>query len=120
MLSKYIDADSGDILEVRNPANDELVAKFHAAGEREVDAAVSAARNAFKSGPWSTFSGAQRAKCMLKFADLLEERADEFTHLDPICMDIPITLAKHVLIPSLVETFRCKYACFLEGSDLLM
>jgi hypothetical protein len=62
--SKYIDVDSGGVLEVRNLANDELAAKFHVAGEHEVDSAVSAARNVFKSGPWSTFSApSMRSAC---------------------------------------------------------
>jgi hypothetical protein len=51
---------------------------------------------------------AQRAKCMLKFGDLLEERAEQFVHLDPLCMGIDPVLVKHVLIPAYVEAFRCK------------
>lgn len=104
---KYVSSDNGDIITVRNPFDDSIVADFYVAGEKEVNDAVSAARKAFKSGPWSSFSGAQRARCMLKFADLLEERTDEFVHLDPMCMGIPVMLVKHVLIPACIETFRC-------------
>ena len=44
---------------------------LQAAGSEDVDAAIAAARAAF-GGPWRSFSGAQRAKCMLRLADLIE------------------------------------------------
>lgn len=108
IVHQYIDTPhSGDQYIVRNPATDEFVASFYEADLSIIDTAVSAARKAFK-GPWSTYTGAQRAKCMLKFADLLEERAEQFVHLDPLCMGIDPALMKHVLIPACVEAFRCK------------
>jgi hypothetical protein len=58
---------------------------------------------------------------MLKFADLLEERAEQFVHLDPLCMGIDPVLVKHVLIPACVEAFRCKWDILLcevgRGAD---
>jgi hypothetical protein len=108
IVHKYIDLPhSGDRYTVRNPGTDEIVASFHKADSTIIDTAVSAARKAFK-GPWGTYTGAQRAKCMLKFADLLEERGEQFVHLDPLCMGIDPVLVKRVLIPACVEAFRCK------------
>jgi aldehyde dehydrogenase (NAD+) len=57
---------------VHNPASDEIVATFHEADSAIADNAVTVARKAFQ-GPWSTFTGIQRSKCMLKVADLLKE-----------------------------------------------
>ncbi len=64
------------------------------AGEADVDAAVAAARAAFKSGPWKTFSGAQRAACMNKFADLLEANIERLVKLETIAMGQPIAVGK--------------------------
>jgi aldehyde dehydrogenase (NAD+) len=106
-LHQYIDpTHSGEQYTVFNPTTEEPVASFHEADSSIINTAVSAARKAFK-GPWSTYTGSQRAKCMLKFADLLEERAEEFVHLDPLCMGIDPVLVQHVLIPACVEAFRC-------------
>jgi aldehyde dehydrogenase (NAD+) len=94
---------------VINPATGSVVAQFNKAGEKEVNLAVAAARAAYKTGPWASSTGAQRAKCMLKFADLLEAKADEIAVLDPMSMGISMGLSKGTLIPSCVEAFRCEF-----------
>jgi aldehyde dehydrogenase (NAD+) len=76
------------------------------AGPEEIDLAVSAATTAFKTGPWSTFTGAQRAKCLNKFADLLEEHASELAALDAMCMGAPIGIGKTLASIS-AGVFRC-------------
>jgi aldehyde dehydrogenase (NAD+) len=45
---------------------------------------VTAAREALH-GPWSGFTGLQRAKCLFKFADLLEQNAEEAAYYESIC-----------------------------------
>lgn len=45
---------------------------------------------------------------MLKFANLLEAKAEEIAILDPMSMGISIGLSGGTLIPSCVETFRCE------------
>jgi len=90
---------------LRNPANDSHVAEISFAGPLEVDAVVSAARKAFE-GEWASFSGAQRAKCMLKFADLLEQNAEEIAKLDPLCMGMPVAISKMVQVPFCANSFR--------------
>lgn len=62
---------------VINPVDDTVVTRnVQVAGPDDVDAAVAAARAAFE-GPWKRFSGAQRANCMLKFADLIEANVEK-------------------------------------------
>ncbi|KAK5166281.1 uncharacterized protein LTR77_008542 [Saxophila tyrrhenica] len=47
--NEYVDAKSGEHLAVYNPMDDSLISdKIHAAGEADVDAAVAAAKAAFK------------------------------------------------------------------------
>src|SRR4051794_13958141 len=46
---KWIESISGETFERRNPANGELVATFTKSGPTDVDAAVQAAKTAFKS-----------------------------------------------------------------------
>jgi len=78
---------------VKNPNDDSTVVEgVQAAGPEDVDAAVDAAAKAYKS--WRHVKGADRAKCMLKMADLFEAEAEKLATLETICMGQPITVAK--------------------------
>ena len=71
---------------VYNPNDDSLVSdKIHAAGEADVDAAVDAAKAAFK-GDWGKKNPTDRAKAMLKFADLIRENAEQIAMLETKAM----------------------------------
>jgi aldehyde dehydrogenase (NAD+) len=91
---------------VYNPSNDKLIGAINLARESEVDAAVSAARAAYESGPWSGFTGAQRAAVMLKFADLVEANAQEIAEAEVKAMGQPIAIAQGWVVPSAASTFR--------------
>jgi acyl-CoA reductase-like NAD-dependent aldehyde dehydrogenase len=53
--------------------------------------AVIAAETAF-NGPWSCFSGAQRAECLRKLADLLEDHLEDILTLDSLTTGNPVSL----------------------------
>lgn len=74
--------------------------------KEDVDLAVKAARYAFDHGPWPRKSGEARRKIMLKFADLIEENADELATLDVIDAGKLFTFTRFLEIPFAVETFR--------------
>ena len=65
------------------------------AGQADVDAAVAAARAAFK-GEWSTWKPAQRSKAMNKLADLIEERAEELGLWESKSMGQPVGVVKYM------------------------
>lgn len=69
-----------------------MVSDVQSAGPEDVDAAVQAATDAF-NGEWSKFSGAQRAACMMKFADLLDQNVAELAKLETIAMGQPIGIS---------------------------
>ena len=60
----------------------------------DLDAAVENAREAFEDGRWSQLHGAERAAVLLKAADLLEARADEFAYWETLENGKPISQAK--------------------------
>lgn len=85
-LLQYIDSKSGEHLTVYNPNDDSLVSdKIHAAGEADVDAAVAAAKVAFK-GAWGRMDPVDRAKRMNQFADLIRQHAEEIATLETKAM----------------------------------
>jgi aldehyde dehydrogenase (NAD+) len=86
-----------------------ISAAVEVAGPEDIDLAVAAAEAAFKTGPWSTFTGSQRAACMDKLADLITANTKEFAYLDAICMGAPMSASSAYFVPSAVNAFRCKH-----------
>ena len=92
-------------ISVRSPSTGAIVGHVEAAGPLDVDAAVSAAAAAFK-GPWSTFTGAQRAACLAKFADLFEAILPRVAEVESLSMGTPISAQAGRLAPNAVGIFR--------------
>ena len=68
--------ETGNLLKSFNPCNKEqVVGTFHKAGTREVEDALTAAWQAFKT--WSHTSAEERASYLLKAADLMRKRQME-------------------------------------------
>jgi aldehyde dehydrogenase (NAD+) len=81
-----------------NPANGESLYRFTEANESDVDAAVKAARKAFK-GTWGTASGTQRSHYLYRIARMLQERAREFAVLESMDGGKPIRESRDIDIP---------------------
>ncbi|WP_085991204.1 aldehyde dehydrogenase family protein [Oceanobacillus senegalensis] len=88
---KWVDALSGKRTEVRNPADGTMITTVAEADKEDVDVAVRAARKAFEEGPWSRMKPNERAKLMLKLADLIEENGEELAHLDTLDYGQPLS-----------------------------
>ena len=73
---QWVKADSGARIDVVNPATEEVWGQVPDAAAADVDAAVAAASEAFKSGVWSGIGAAARAAIMLRFADELAARGE--------------------------------------------
>lgn len=80
-----------------NPANEEVIAKIAEAGEKDVDAAVKAARNAFK--PWSALPAKERGKYIFRIARMIQERAREFAVIESMDGGKPIRESRDIDIP---------------------
>lgn len=72
-----------------------VVEGVQTAGAEDVDLAVDAATKAYKS--WRKTSGQQRAKIMLKMADLVERDMEKLAKFETMCMGQPISLAMKFL-----------------------
>jgi aldehyde dehydrogenase (NAD+) len=87
---RWVEARSGRSFETRNPATGAVLATVAEGGAEDIDLAVQAARRAL-TGPWSRFTPLQRQAVMLRLADLLEARYEEFARLDTQDMGMPIS-----------------------------
>jgi aldehyde dehydrogenase (NAD+) len=72
-----MESRSGKAYENRNPANtDELVGMFVSSNEEDVDLAVAAAKEAYKT--WRLVPAPKRAEILFRAAELLVQRKEEF------------------------------------------
>jgi aldehyde dehydrogenase (NAD+) len=82
--NQWVDPVDGGSFDTYNPATGEVIAKVAAAGPKDVDKAVKAARKALESGPWSTMDAADRGKLLFKLADLVDANAKELANLESL------------------------------------
>ncbi|KAE9372605.1 putative aldehyde dehydrogenase [Stipitochalara longipes BDJ] len=105
--NEYVKSSNANPLTIRNPFDDSIVtSNLEVAEEKEVDAAVNAAKYAYTKGPWSKFTGAQRSACLLKFADLVEQNMEKLAYLETIAMGKPISVLLRVDIPHMIGCYR--------------
>ncbi len=109
-LSQWIGGEprapsSGETLEDKNPATDEVIAQIPRGDGRDVQAAVEAARAAL-AGPWGRTSSGERADLLDRVADAIEARLDAWAELESQDTGKPVSLARAVDIPRAVSNFR--------------
>jgi acyl-CoA reductase-like NAD-dependent aldehyde dehydrogenase len=99
------ESSDGGTFETLNPATGEPLATVPEATEKDVDAAVDAARSAFDSEEWSALPPAARAKMLWTVGDLIDEHAAELAELETHDQGKPIGIAQ-VVIAGVAEHFR--------------
>jgi len=90
--------------ELINPSTGEVFATAPVSGETEVDAAVSSAAAAFEE--WRDSTPAERSLALLRIADAIESRADEFVKAESLNTGKPLGLTKSEEIPPMVDQIR--------------
>ncbi|MCC5867446.1 MAG: aldehyde dehydrogenase [Gammaproteobacteria bacterium] len=88
----WTDGESATTLPVENPATEQTIASVVLGTRADVDAAVVAARRAL-SGPWGTLKAYQRARILLRFADLIEQRAEFLSNVETLENGMPLSLS---------------------------
>lgn len=91
-------------IDTYNPASGEVLATLSRGRKEDVDLAVASARRAFE-GPWSRFTPAQRQALLIRIADAIEARFDEFALVESLDMGTPITRIRAAK-PVIVNTVR--------------
>ncbi len=117
---KWVDSASGKTFETIHPATEEVIAEVAEGDAEDIDAAVDAAREAFDHGPWSKMDARDRGRLMYRFADLLEEEADELAGLETLDNGKPIRDSRGADIPLVIDTIRyyAGWADKLQGATI--
>ena len=101
--------------ELIDPSTGEVFATAPVSGQAEVDAAFAAAADAF--GGWRDATPGERSLALLRIADAIEARADEFVKAESQNTGKPIALTRSEEIPPMVDQIRffAGAARMLEG-----
>jgi aldehyde dehydrogenase (NAD+) len=95
---KFVKPKSGKYFKTVNPATEEVLAEVAEANDKDVDAAVKAARKAYNN-TWSKLSGKERGKYIYRIARLIQERAREFAVIESLDGGKPIRESRDIDIP---------------------
>src|ERR1017187_6128117 len=92
--SDWVDAASGRTFETYDPSTGEVLAHVAEGDAEDIDRAVSTARRAFESGPWSTITPSDRGRIIHGIGDLILEHADDVSALEPLDNGKPLGIAR--------------------------
>jgi acyl-CoA reductase-like NAD-dependent aldehyde dehydrogenase len=85
-------------IEVVSPYTEEPVAQVPAAGPRDVDKAVEAARSAFDTGPWPQLDPAERIAAVRRLAKIYGDGRSEMAELITSEIGAPISFAQRAQV----------------------
>src|SRR5581483_2273628 len=112
----WVDAGSGETMDVTNPATGEVIATVPACGAEDVDHAVETAKTAL--GEWLDATPGERAELLLKLADVISDNAEELAQIESRNVGKPISLAREEM-PFSADNLRffAGAARILEGKS---
>jgi 1-pyrroline dehydrogenase len=92
MGGEWVDAASGETMEVINPATGETIASVPRCGAEDVDRAVEAAGRALPA--WLDATPKERSELLHKLADVLEANAEELAQLESVNVGKPLMASR--------------------------
>jgi betaine-aldehyde dehydrogenase len=101
---KLVDAASGETYDVLDPTTGEVYGRAPMSGAEDVDRAYAAAEQAFEE--WGDTTPSERQQALLKIADGLEKRADEFVKTESRDTGKPLGLTTSEELPPSIDQIR--------------
>ncbi len=101
---QLVDSTSGETTTLINPATGQPFATAPVSNAADVDAAMQAASNAFVD--WRDSTPSERQRALLKIADAIEARADEFVATESENCGKPLGLTASEEVPPMVDQIR--------------
>lgn len=101
--------------EVRNPFNQELLAKVPASSKEDVKYAIDVAHDTFEKGVWSEVLPSDRAKVLWKLADLVEQNLSSLALLESKNQGKTIKYARDSDLPFIIDNLR-----FFAGASRML
>jgi 1-pyrroline dehydrogenase len=89
---EWVDAASGETMEVINPATGETIADVPSCSAEDVDRAVAAANKALPD--WLESTPKERSELLHKLADVMDEHAEELAQLESLNVGKPLMASR--------------------------
>ncbi|MDX1298867.1 MAG: aldehyde dehydrogenase [Pseudomonas sp.] len=103
---EYRAAVSGDTFECISPVDGRVLGQVASCDLADAELAVADARATFESGVWSRMAPVQRKRIMIRFADLMDQHAEELALLETLDMGKPISDSLGVDVPGASRAIR--------------
>lgn len=91
---QFVDSIDGETFDVLDPVTNQPYIQAASGKKEDIEAAVAAAHTAFTSGPWPTMLPRERARVLMKIADIVESREEALAQMESFDSGLPITQAK--------------------------
>ncbi len=101
---EWVGAADGATTDIINPSTGQVFATAPLSGTADLDAAYSAASTAFET--WGHTTPSERQRAMLRIADALESRAQEFVEVESENTGKPLALTASEELPPAVDQLR--------------
>ncbi|KQU70558.1 gamma-aminobutyraldehyde dehydrogenase [Phycicoccus sp. Root101] len=101
---EYVDATTDATADIVSPVTAQVVATAPVSTAQDVDAAYASASRAFEE--WGQTTPGERQAALLRFADAIERRADEFVRLESENTGKPHALTASEEMPPMVDQIR--------------
>jgi gamma-glutamyl-gamma-aminobutyraldehyde dehydrogenase len=103
---QYQDAASKNTFDCISPIDGRHLAKVASCDINDANLAVSNAKAVFEAGTWSQLAPVKRKQVMIRFAQLIEDNADELALLETLDMGKPIRYSKPVDVMAAARAIR--------------
>ncbi|MDE5415170.1 aldehyde dehydrogenase family protein [Alkalihalobacterium chitinilyticum] len=82
--------DPLNLIEVKNPANGSVIAVVPRGNQEDVNRAVNAAKEAFRSKEWRALEPQQRGRLLFKAAEIIRENKEELAKIETLNVGKPL------------------------------
>ncbi|KAK7043954.1 hypothetical protein VNI00_008122 [Paramarasmius palmivorus] len=103
---EWVDPIEGGTIEVVNPSTGKVITAVAAGSDKDVDKAVEAAWQAYRTSWGYRIPSPQRGQLLNKLADLMERDAEEFAALESLNVGKPFSASKTMDVPISISCFR--------------
>ena len=103
---RWVEAQSGKRREVIDPSTGRVITTVAEGGLADLEAAVAAARKAFDQGDWARMSGRERARTLLRVAEIMRRRTDELVQTESVDVGKPVTFSRVVDVQTVIEEYE--------------
>lgn len=103
---EWVDSTSGGAFTFEDPSTGRVIGSAAAGDAADIDRAVRAARRAFEFGAWPSMPAAERAKLMMRLAELIDAHREELAWLESLNGGNPLRSNRDVDIAGAAERLR--------------